>query len=364
MTSGPAGDYGRLSNIGIDAYLNSVNDAGGVLGRKIRCLHPDDHYDKNAAITNFDKAVQEGVFGFISLTGSAQVAAYLPRVVNMNIPAVGGFSGPDFSCDPAKPTYFQTRVSFLEETEKVVDKLWDEGFRNFGAVYQFDAYGHDFIEGAKKTLAKHGAKLVADVSYTAKSHAQLGQQDDYSDKVKQLQSASPPVEVVLMSPIYKVTARILRQSKEANFNPIFVMHKSSTAPGYHDIGTDADGMPFVETLPIFQKNEPPAAVNFRKAMTKYFPGEKPNGWSFKGYVDAMMFCEALKRTGKDLTRDKFVATLDKMKNVDLGLGKGNEISYTPQDHWGMHKIFWVTLKDGKVVPFDNWSGLRKAVKAK
>lgn len=357
MTSGPFKFYGLLSNMGIDALINSVNDSGGVFGRKIRCLHPDDKFDKDIAIANFNKAVEQGVFGFISITGSPTSAAYIPRIENSKIPAIGGYSAPEFVNNPVKHYYFQTRPSYLEETEKMVDELWDQGVRRFGIVYQFDAYGRDFIEGGRKALAKHGSKFAVESSY------QKGQ-EKFDDVLSQLKAANPPLEAVVMTSAYGPTIKIMKLAREAHWNPVFALPSTALVPLVNDIGTDFDGEPLSEVVPLYTHHEEPAVVNFKKAMAKYFPNEQPNVISFKGYLDALVFVEALKRTGKDLTREKFVATLDKMKNVELGLGKGNELSYSPQDHWGLHKIFWATMKKGTVVPYENWSVVKGGGKTK
>jgi ABC-type branched-subunit amino acid transport system substrate-binding protein len=52
--------------------------------------------------------------------------------------------------------------------------------------------------------------------------------------------------------------------------------------------------------------------------------------AMEGYLTAKVMVEGLKRTGKDLTREKFVDTMEKME-ADLG---GFHVSYSPKNHAG------------------------------
>ena len=53
--SGPAKLLGTRQLAGAQAYLNSVNDQGGVFGRKIKLLTYDDCYDPDKAEDCFAK---------------------------------------------------------------------------------------------------------------------------------------------------------------------------------------------------------------------------------------------------------------------------------------------------------------------
>ena len=44
-----------------------------------------------------------------------------------------------------------------------------------------------------------------------------------------------------------------------------------------------------------------------------------------------MLVEGLRRTGTDLTRERFIAAMEKMKEVDLG---GYTVNFSPTDHSG------------------------------
>ena len=57
--------------------------------------------------------------------------------------------------------------------------------------------------------------------------------------------------------------------------------------------------------------------------------------SLEGYLTAKVFVEALRRAGKDLSRDKLIAALESMSNYDLG---GFVIDYSGGKRAGTHFV--------------------------
>ena len=51
--------------------------------------------------------------------------------------------------------------------------------------------------------------------------------------------------------------------------------------------------------------------------------------------------------------------MEGMNNVDVGLGKGMELCYSPTDHLGLHKVFFGTINNVQAVSFDGWKTLKK-----
>ena len=75
-TSGAYAPVGVPFNAGIQAYLNMVNEAGGIDGRKITFLHTDDEFDPvkgKAALQNFVE--DEKVFAIVGHFGTPVVGA-------------------------------------------------------------------------------------------------------------------------------------------------------------------------------------------------------------------------------------------------------------------------------------------------
>jgi branched-chain amino acid transport system substrate-binding protein len=53
--------------------------------------------------------------------------------------------------------------------------------------------------------------------------------------------------------------------------------------------------------------------------------------SLEGFIVGKVMAEGLRRAGRDLTREKLVAALESMNNVDLG---GFNVNFSPANHSG------------------------------
>lgn len=49
------------------------------------------------------------------------------------------------------------------------------------------------------------------------------------------------------------------------------------------------------------------------------------------FISAKVFSKALRRSGRDLSRERFMATLESMGKIDVG---GFSVTYSPNDHAG------------------------------
>jgi branched-chain amino acid transport system substrate-binding protein len=61
-------------------------------------------------------------------------------------------------------------------------------------------------------------------------------------------------------------------------------------------------------------------IDYKNALAKYFPGEAPDYVSLEGYVAANVLIAALKQNGPQLDTERLVATLEDLRDLDIGLG--------------------------------------------
>jgi branched-chain amino acid transport system substrate-binding protein len=94
-----------------------------------------------------------------------------------------------------------------------------------------------------------------------------------------------------------------------------------------------------------------AVLDYKNALTKYFPGEAPDYASLEGFVAANILIDALKRTGQQLDTERLVDALESTRNLDLGLGV--PLSFARADHQASHKIWGTALDEtGRFQPID------------
>jgi ABC-type branched-subunit amino acid transport system substrate-binding protein len=83
---------------------------------------------------------------------------------------------------------------------------------------------------------------------------------------------------------------------------------------------------------------------------------KPNFVGLEGYLAAKVFVEALKRAGKNPTREGFIDTVEVIKELDIQAG--NKISFSKDNHQGSQTVYPTVIRGGKFYPVDDWTQVR------
>jgi ABC-type branched-subunit amino acid transport system substrate-binding protein len=343
---------GKQTTIGLESCVKAANEQGGINGRKIRLITCDDKYSVEGAESCFEKLLSMQVFALAGLVGSAPLTKYIPLCTNHNIPLLGTYSGPQMVCDPVKHMVFTVRRGYQDEEQEFVDHLWDDvGIRQFGIIYQNDAYGQDHLKGMTDALKKHGAKVAAAASYQRNTN-------DLSVAFKTLRASN--VEAVSLAANHNQCAAIIKMARETSWHPLFFINSGANLDGFiPEVGADGNGVLVSETVPPPYRIDLTLVIHYRDALKKYFPAEKPCFTSLRGYLVGTVMIEALKRAGKNLTRESFVAALEQLHDLDVGLGQQFLVSYSPKDHWGLHHYSFGLLKDGFIIPVTSWAKLKQ-----
>jgi branched-chain amino acid transport system substrate-binding protein len=112
-------------------------------------------------------------------------------------------------------------------------------------------------------------------------------------------------------------------------------------------------------VPPYDRIEYPTVALYRKLLTKYYPNTPPSFVSFEGFVDAMVMVEGLKRAGKDVTRERFIAAIESIHEMNIGLGPKLMLAYGPNDHKGFDNVYPTVVRNGQAVLLTNWSEVGK-----
>lgn len=348
--TGPAADLGIETVRGAKAYLDGVNAAGGVNGRKIVLASKDDGYDPDKAIACFKAQMDAKVFALGFFVGTPTAAKYAPLATNAKVPIVGLFTGAELLRNPVKRYILNVRASYFNETAEQVGKLWDSvGARKIAVLYQDDAFGAAVLAGVKAALAKKSAEPVALGSFPRNTV-------DVDAGIKQVQAAKP--DAVILVGAYAPLAEIVKRSKAAGWNPQFLtVSFVGTESFIKAAGNAAEGTVITQVVPPPSRADLPTVAAYRKAVAK--AGGKPSFTGLEGYVDAMIMVEGLKRAGKDLTREKLVDAIETIKDFDMGLGATLKASFSPEDHQAFDQVYDTVVKKGEAAVFTDWSKLKK-----
>lgn len=355
--SGPARDLGRTMRIGIETAFNQANESGGVNGRSLKLIAADDGYEPSrtpeamARLYDADK-----VFGFIGNVGTPTAAAALPIALARGALFFAPLTGAGVvRRDPPDRYVFNYRPSYAEETEATirylvnVRRLRPEQIAVFA---QDDAYGDSGfggVERAMRRLAQGGrAPNVLRMTYKRNSV-------DVDNSVAQFRAQRGAIKAVVMVATSRAAARFIEKTRDLAPDLIYTnvsfVGSTALADELSLLGRKyATGIIVTQVVPAVEASSS-AVMEYKNALAKHFPGEKPDYISLEGYVAAKLLIEGLKRAGPALTTETLVDALEGMRGVDLGLGA--PLGFSRGEHQASHKV-WGSVLDatGRYGPLD------------
>jgi ABC-type branched-subunit amino acid transport system substrate-binding protein len=335
--TGPAAQLGIQMRNGIKSYFDFVNEKGGVHGRKLELVSEDDKYESSVAPTASQALIEKHkVFALLGYVGTPTGVAHLKVTTAAKVPLVGMFTGAEVLRVPLNRYVFHVRASYYDETEKMVEQVVSTGGKRIAVFYQDDAYGEAGRRGTEIALTKRGMKIHS-----------VGTVERNTVKVEKAVAdihASQPDAVVMVS-AYTACAEFIRQMKKAGsgaqfYNVSFVGSKALADA----LGKDGVGVAISQVVPFPWATGVPVVKEYQ-ALAKKAGFADYNFSAMEGFLVAKVMVEGLRRSGKNLTREGFVDTMEKMQDVDVG---GFFVSYSPQSHTGSKFVDLTIIgRDGK-----------------
>ena len=334
--SGPASELGTEMRSGALAYFETINKQGGVHGRRIELTAVDDGYEPERAAANTRKLIQDGAFLLFGYVGTPTSNASKPIFTEAQVPFVGPFTGAESLRTPVNRYIFNVRASYYAETDKIVEQLVNLGLTRIAVFYQNDDYGRAGLSGVERAVKRRNLGLSV-----------LGTVERNTVDVAAAVRAIAPTEpqAVVMVSAYKSCAAFIREMKNANSNPQFinVSFVGSRALA-NELGETGRGVGITQVVPFPWNVGMPVVREYQRLFSAYSGKSEFSFTSLEGFIAAKVLVEGLRRTGPNLTRERFIAT---MQNFAFDTG-GFAVHYTPDDHAGSHFVeLTVITKEGK-----------------
>jgi ABC-type branched-subunit amino acid transport system substrate-binding protein len=344
--SGPSKELGRGMQIGIETYLQHLNEtAGGVHGRKLKLLALDDGYEPERCVTTMKEMIgRRPVFAFVGNVGTPTAQVALPIALENKRVFFGALTGAGVvRKDPPDRYVFNYRASYAEETAAIVQHLLTiRGVKpeEIAVFAQQDGYGDAGFGGVAKALRKVGfdTKHVLRVGYERNSM-------DLDAAVKGLLEQKDKIKAVVMVPTYRQAAAFIKRIKDGGMDPIFTsvsfVNSDALAEALRELGPKyADGVIVTQVVPFFGSGAT-GVLEYRDRLSRYFPAEQPGFVSLEGYIAARVLSAGLEKAGPELTTEKLVDALEMTQVLDFGIG--TRMSLGPSEHQASHKVWAATL---------------------
>lgn len=335
--SGPASGLGRGMREGAQAVFDDVNAAGGIHRRMLRLVVSDDGYEPQRTVDETLLMLQQRkVFSLFGFVGTPTTHAVLPLIRDLDVPLIGVFSGAGTLRSPLTRQLFNTRVSYDDETEAIVERLLANGARSVAVVHQFDGFGVAVLAGTEKALKRRGLAVTTIGSFQRNTLA-------VKMAVGAMLEAQP--DAVVIAGTYAPVAAFIQQARAAGLKSRMA---TVSFVGTHNLlelmGREADGLLISQVVPYVYDTGVSAVNDCRRVVSQHL-GVGLNYVNLEGCLSARVLVAGLERAGPAPTRALLIDAMESMKALDLG---GFEQSFSATEHQGNHQVFMTQIQEGRV----------------
>src|SRR5574340_764848 len=308
--TGPLAPLSEELNQGARLYVDHINAAGGVNGRRIKVLTLDDAYDPKRTADNAKRLVEhDRVFALFNFTGTPTTLAALPIVERDGVPLLAPFTGTDAVRTKPSRYVFNVRAGYADEIEEMVQHLTTVGITSIGVAYLDNAFGKSSLEAVRAAMKKRGASVAAAVAFGVNGN-------DLPAAVEAMKKANPPA--IILATAGKSTSDFIgAYQKAAATAQFYALSVVSSQQLTKALGEASRGVVISQVMPFPWSRGSPIVREFQEmAAAKGIKNVTYN--HMEGFVSARVLVEGLRRAGRNLTRDALIRGLESMRNADVG----------------------------------------------
>lgn len=343
--SGPAADWGYTAR-GMEAYIQHINEQGGIHGRTIRFVALDDGYDPSRTVQNVRQLVENhGVFGLVGTIGSANAAATRDYIFDSGViwmtPAVE--QGP-WQNNPRIGKLFVTYPNYYEEAKILARYAAQElGHGRVAVIYQNDQYGGEGNLGVTDALNEIGLRPVETIPYELS-------ETDFSVHALRIARARADAVIIYAAPQHALMLAI--ELAALPIPPQILVTFTLADPRMAILGGPAwEGVIVPSYFPY--PGTDPDVDRVLEIISGYNPELLQASFiSLAGITFLEPMLEGLRRAGPDLTHESFVAAMESIQNWDGDLLR--DVSFGPDRRQGINKIFLSRMVDGQPQQITDW----------
>jgi branched-chain amino acid transport system substrate-binding protein len=346
--TGPAAFLGDPEQKTLEMYVDRINAAGGINGRKLQLTVYDDAGDADKARTFAKRLIEQDKADVLvggSTTGATMAA--VPLAEQAQVPFIS-LAGAVVIIEPAKKWVFKTPHTDRMACEKVFTDMQARKLSKLALISGTGGFDKSMRAECLKVAPKYGVDVVADESYGAAD----------TDMTAQLTKirGTPGVQAVLNAGFGQGPAIVTRNYRQLGLTqPLYQSHGVASKEYVKLSGDAAEGvrLPAAALLvaDILPDSDPQkrVVVAYKK---DYEARYKSDVSTFGGhaYDGLMLAVDAIKRAGgtdKAKVRDALEATRGYV-------GTGGIVNMSATDHMGLDLTAFQMLEVQK----GNWVVIR------
>jgi ABC-type branched-subunit amino acid transport system substrate-binding protein len=346
---GALAEMGQAIKAVTAAYFEELNSRGGLYNRRVELKFVETGGTPAETLANFERFLKdEQVFAMTGAFIAGAEREVVPLMARQEVPLVGPFTlypqtGPPlnrqvFYLLPGIDVQSRALLSFAAKRPE---------FKKSGVavVYPSGALNAAVFEAAKDQSKKDGLAEPRADEYA-------GGRFDAAETVKRLRQSGR--EVLLFLGGGAEAQALMAEAEKLGWFPTVLLPGAGASAGLFDAPAGFDGKLFMSfpTTPGDQTAQ--GLGEFRALAAKYKLPPNHLAAQLSAYGAAKILTEALKRTGRDLSREGLIAALEGLYEYQTGLTPA--ITYGPNRRVGASGAYVVAvdLKERRFLPASGW----------
>jgi branched-chain amino acid transport system substrate-binding protein len=326
--TGPGTFLGDPESKTLKLYVDKINEAGGVLNRKLELVEYDDGSDASKANSFakrliYDDKVEAMIIG---TTGSTMAAIPLATKAKVPLMSLGGAIA---ITEPVKKWVFKTPQTDRMAAEKVFQDMKSRGLTKIALLSEASGFGQSGKKESEAIAGKYGISIIENEVYNPKD-------TDMSPQLTKIRS-NAQVQAVFVFGFGQGPVIVTRNYRQLGIKqPLYQSHGVASDQYIKLAGAAANGVrlpsPALLVADQLPANDPQKPVINAYAQA-YKARYKENVSTFGSYAydGLMILVDALKRAGstdKNKLRDAIEATHGYV-------GTTGVFNMSPKDHTGL-----------------------------
>jgi branched-chain amino acid transport system substrate-binding protein len=353
VKTGPVAALGLPNGWGLIDYLRYVNERGGINGRKITVIWEDDGFQAPKSVVAVKKLIaRDKVLTIMTTGGTNQTIANMHDISRYKIVNIPNAMALEFF-KPLNPYIFAMGALYEWQYQVIMDYIkFDLKLKNprIGVVYTKREYGKKGLYAVRARAKKYGLPIVAELVLPTGAV-------DASSQVLALKKAG--ANIVITCDVLPPVITFLKTAQKYDYWPmVFGFNWATDDLIVKACGAAAKNYIGANFVGSWSDNTPGMKL-VRMLAKKYGRRPKMTSLYTNGVGTAMIWAEAIKRAGRNLTPDTLKKALETLRNFKTG-GVLPPVTYTDKDHAPprMVMLFKADVKNRRLVPITGWRAPR------
>jgi branched-chain amino acid transport system substrate-binding protein len=327
--TGPAAFLGDPEQKTLELYVERLNAAGGVLGRRLELVAYDSGGDAEKARTFAKRLIeQDRVDVVVGGSTTGETMAVVPLVEAAGVPFIS-LAGAVVIVEPVKKWVFKTPHTDRMACDKVFVDMKARGVSKAALISGSGGFDKSMRAQCLGVAKNHGIEVVADETYGAGD-------TDMTAQLTKIRN-TPGVQAVLNAGFGQGPAIVTRNYRQLGITvPLYQSHGVASKQFIKLAGDAAEGVRLPAAALLVAESLPDSdpqkkvVVAYKQAYESRF-NQEVSTFGGHAYDGLMLTVEAIKKAG---STDK-AKVRDALESIRGYIGTGGVVNMSAQDHLGL-----------------------------